>query len=508
MRIGGLASGMDTETIIRDMMKAHRIPLDKITQKKAYTQWQMDDYRSVNRDLKKLDQKLLDKAILQKNYMYKNVNVSDEKAVSIKSLNAASDFSGTLEVHKLAKQANLQGGVITRNDGEQLTDERISTTKLSDLKGLIFVDGVATITVKTPNGKESTLKFSEADSVEAVITSINKDTGTSAFFDSHSGTIAMSAKESGEGFIEISGNLAEALKLTSTEGAKSNSGDNAEFTFNGLKTERSSNSFQISGFEVTLKQTTSSPVTFSSSTDVDKVMDTVVQFVNDYNEMIESLNSKIREKKFRDFPPLSDEQKKDMKEKEIELWEEKAKSGTMRNDPAISSMLTELRGIMTKEVIVGYSDEKDDSGNPLPIKMTLKDLGVTPSESYSDNGKLIINEDKLREKIAENPDYVYNLIGRDDKTNSKNSGIAQDYRKALQDTQKVITEKAGSSTAVNDTFALGRSLKSFDKQIERFEDKLKMMENRYWKQFSAMERAIQRANAQSAQLMNAFGGGM
>ena len=36
MRIGGLASGMDTETMIRDLMKAHRIPLDKITQKKQY----------------------------------------------------------------------------------------------------------------------------------------------------------------------------------------------------------------------------------------------------------------------------------------------------------------------------------------------------------------------------------------------------------------------------------------------------------------------------------------
>ena len=46
MRISGLASGMDTESMIRDMMNAHRIPLDKITQKKQYVEWQLDDYRS------------------------------------------------------------------------------------------------------------------------------------------------------------------------------------------------------------------------------------------------------------------------------------------------------------------------------------------------------------------------------------------------------------------------------------------------------------------------------
>ena len=51
MRIGGLASGMDTESIIRDMMNANRIPLDKITQKKQYLEWQLDDYRSINRNL-------------------------------------------------------------------------------------------------------------------------------------------------------------------------------------------------------------------------------------------------------------------------------------------------------------------------------------------------------------------------------------------------------------------------------------------------------------------------
>ncbi|WP_301107829.1 flagellar hook-associated protein 2 [Sporosarcina sp.] len=504
MRIGGLASGMDTDQIIKDMMKAHRIPLDKITQKKQYTTWQMEDYRSTNRDLKKLSDKLLTDSILQKNYLHKSVNVSDETAVSIRSVSGSSDFSGSLEVKRLAKQATLQGGEIT----QKYTDKQIKESTLAELN---LSNSDSKISIEAPGRGIVEIEIKSTDTISSVLKNINDNTGVNAFYDSHTGKIAMSSKESGEGSIivkDVTGDLAEKLKISNDPnsivktGAVSVAGQNAKFVFNGLETERPSNTFQINGFEVTLKQPTTSAVTFSSSADSDKIVDSVVQFVNDYNEMIENLNSKIKEKNFRDFHPLSDEQKADMKEKEIELWEEKAKSGTLRNDPAISSMLSKLRGIMTKEVIVG----EDDNGQP--IKMTLADLGITPSKSYSDNGKLMIDENTLRKKIAENPDHVYNLIGRDDKTVTNNSGIAQDYRKALQDAQKTISAKAGSSTAVNDTFALGRSLKSMDKQIARFEDKLQMMETRYYKQFAAMERAIQRANAQSAQLMQSLGGGM
>ncbi|WP_153720648.1 flagellar hook-associated protein 2 [Sporosarcina cascadiensis] len=521
MRIGGLASGMDTDQIIRDMMKAHRIPLDKITQKKAYTTWQMEDYRSINRDFRKTSDKLFDTVIKQGTYLQKNVNVSDDKAVSIKSLNASNDFSGTLKVTQLATQATLQGASI-KNKVEGLDP---AITKLSQLGDIKFVDGKAVLKIKVgETGSEKSIELLQDDTIESALKKINKDSDVNAFYDSFSGRVALTAKNSGYHEISVSDsldtNVGSLLGLTATKADPgvnpeknpdlvfSSGGQNAIFTFNGLETQRESNTFQINGFEVTLKQVTDSPVTFSSSADSDKILDSIVGFVNDYNEMIEKLNSQIKEKKYRDFHPLSAEEKADMKEKEIELWEEKAKSGTLRNDPAISSMLTNLRGIMTKSVNTTDADGK-------PMKISLKDIGIEPSKSYSDNGKLIINEDKLREKIAENPNAIYDLIGRDAKdevgVNDKpglNSGIAQDFRKELTAAQTTISAKAGSSTAVNDTFALGRSLKSMDKQIDRFEDKLQMMETRYYKQFAAMERAIQKANAQSAQLMQSLGGGM
>ena len=88
---------------------------------------------------------------------------------------------------------------------------------------------------------------------------------------------------------------------------------------------------------------TGTTVTFSSAPDTDKIFDSVTKFVDEYNKLIEDLNKQIREPKYRDFQPLSAEQKKDMKEDEIKQWEEKAKSGTLRNDSTISSMLTQMR---------------------------------------------------------------------------------------------------------------------------------------------------------------------
>ena len=150
----------------------------------------------------------------------------------------------------------------------------------------------------------------------------------------------------GEKGSEIEGVVVTNGSDVTIDSSNRTAGQNAKFTFNGLKTERSTNTFQINDFEVTLKQVTAEgapPVTFSSAPDTDKIFDSVTKFVDEYNKLIEDLNKQLREPKYRDFQPLSAEQKKDMKEDEIKQWEDKAKSGTLRNDSTISSMLTQMR---------------------------------------------------------------------------------------------------------------------------------------------------------------------
>lgn len=499
MRIGGLASGMDTESIVRDLMKVNRIPLDKITQKKQYLEWQLDDYRSVNRQLFDFSSNTFSNMILSTSFSQKTVSVSAPDAVSVKNISSTSNFSGSIQVHQLAKNATLQGEKLVNKDSEIKVT---SSTKLEDLKDF---NGEKIMKIQAINkeGKlegVQELKFNATDTIDTVIKKINSETGVTAFFDEFSGKIAMTAKNSGKSDngpeIIIGGKLAEVMNINGNSTQNGTDGQNAIFTFNGLKTERPSNTFQINGFEVSLKQVTEAgkDVTFSSAADTNKIFDNVVKYVDEYNKLIEDLNKQIREPKYRDFHPLSTEQKGDMKEKEIELWEEKAMSGTLRNDSTISSMLTQMRTALMGSV------KGMDSGFD-----SLKAIGITTSNDYLANGKLIINEDELKKAISADPSKVHELFSKDGEK-VEEQGFARRLRTIVDNSQKIIADKAGKVGSVNNTFSLGRNLNEMNKQIERFEDRMQQMESRYWKQFTAMETAMHRANTQYASLMNAFGG--
>jgi flagellar capping protein FliD len=184
-----------------------------------------------------------------------------------------------------------------------------------------------------------------------------------------------------------------------------------------------------------------------------------------------------------------------MSEKEIELWEEKAKSGTLRSDSIITSGLSKMRQDLYGPVS-GIMSEFNQ----------LAAIGITTSSNYLDKGKLEINVDKLKKALSEDPNAVYELFNKDG-TTAAEQGIGKRLRSTIKATMTDIEKKAGKSYSVNNSFVLGRNLDDLDKQISKFEAKLIQVEDRYWRQFTAMEKAIQRANEQSVYLMQQFGGG-
>ena len=109
-------------------------------------------------------------------------------------------------------------------------------------------------------------------------------------------------------------------------------------------------------------------------------LDSIKTFVDKYNELIADFNGRLTEKRYRDYPPLLDDQKKDMKENDIKLWDEKAKSGLLTSDSTIRSFLTEMRNSLISTV------QNSGSFN------SLKDIGINFSSNYRDNGKLVLDE--------------------------------------------------------------------------------------------------------------------
>ncbi|WP_394188495.1 flagellar hook-associated protein 2 [Paenisporosarcina quisquiliarum] len=501
MRITGLASGLDTETMIKDMMKVQRMPIDKILQKKQYMEWQRDDYRTVNRQLFDFKNLISDSINREATYIQKTVTSSDPNSVKVRNIISTEDFTGSIKVDQLATQANMRSTV-----SNNISDTSKTLTEIFGISGeqkFSIQTLISNSNGTTSLGTAVELKFDPATtSLDKVLSEISSKTGVSAFYDSFTGRFALTADESGNNasgneivLNDISGTfLTGSLKLSVNNWEAANigygtEGKNAKFSINGLATERAGNTFQISGYEVSLFQTTSANVTFTSSTDTQAVLDKVVKFVDEYNKLIEGLNKNIRQKNYRDFQPLSTEQKKDLSDKEIELWEEKAKSGTLRNDSIISSTLNTMRSILNQSVTTSTGSVR------------LNDIGISTSNNYSENGKLIIDEGKLRAAISDNPNKIYELFS------TETTGLGEKLVKEINESRDKIVKKAGTDSSVNNSFSLGRTLNGFDSQITRFEARLQMVETRYYRQFGAMEAAIQRANQQSAYLMNSFGGG-
>lgn len=152
--------------------------------------------------------------------------------------------------------------------------------------------------------------------------------------------------------------------------------------------------------QITGPGTTEPPVTVTSTTDVDDIMKKVKDFVTMYNGLIKDLNDQTKETKYRDYAPLTDEQRKEMSENDIKLWEEKARSGLLRSDSIVRGGLAKMRSLIY-ESNPGVENEKYN---------TLYSIGITTSKSYNDGGTLEIDEEKLRKALEDDPDAITALF--------------------------------------------------------------------------------------------------
>lgn len=511
MRIGGLASGMDIDQIVGDLMKAEKLPLNKMQQNKQLFEWQRDEYRSMNKTLADFDRFIFDGIARQATFTKKTVTSSNESEVSVKNINATSNLNSTIKVEQLAQSAYMIGtGDIrkantTFDPNGKLTDQRMNID--ADFTSNSFT--IQSIQKDGTMGAAVSFTIDPVnDSLNSIISRINdSNAGVVAFFDSQSGRVSINAKNTGDAQnsdeIVISGDfLTSSLKIPTdfaTAGtSNSRAGTDAKVTINGLYTTRSSNTFQVNGFEYSLKAASNTDVRISSATDTDAIFNSITEFVTKYNEMIDTVNKKVNEERFRSYQPLTAEEKEAMGDKQAEMWEEKAKSGMLKGDSILSSGMNQMR----TDLYTRVGNDTDDVNNNYD---QLSEIGITTSKNYLERGKLVMDPTKLREAITNDPNAIYKLFNNES-TTVASQGLAKRLRSTIKSTIDKIEERAGNAAWTNQQFTLGKSLISVDKQINSFEARLGKMEDRYWRQFTAMEQAIQKANSQSAYLTQQFSG--
>lgn len=316
-------------------------------------------------------------------------------------------------------------------------------------------------------------------------------------------------------FSEYSSGLLDKLGLTANPtftadpaSTFSVQGKNAKVQFNGIASEYESNNFSILGLNFTAKQETTTPVDIVVNHDIDAAFNSIKSFVDKYNELIDEVNKKISEKKYRDFPPLTDEQRKDMKEDEIKRWEERAKSGTLTNDSILSKALSDMRTTMYSAV-EGLPEGQLNALAQIGISNT-NIQGKIVSGSYLDKGKLYIDEAKLKQALTDRPEEVVQMFrsSPNDSTLPKgDDGIAIKLHKQVTNILSTITEKAGAVGMDDENYLMGKEMKRQNKRIDDLTRRLEDLEKRYYKQFTAMETYMNRMNSQSAWLAQQFSTG-
>lgn len=540
IRFSGMASGMDTESIVKQLMQAKRFTLNKFTQDKTRTQWKREAYHSVNKDIATF---LLDarKKLGLTDYTYmgklspnsinkvdwaKKAKSSDENAIAVSADSTANTGSIDITVENIAKKATISG-----------------TTKLTSTSQFDNTEFKKVVV----NGKE--VDLSTVMSYEEASKKIAKETGLDITFGKvgqtkdSSGAVtetymfSLSTKETGADqkltFDESAKKLFEKLGVSTFNGDATNgysvSGENAKYKINGATIENSTNNVDINGLKLTLKNTTTSAVNVSVSTDVDGIYNKIKEFVDDYNKVVGGLQDKIAEKSYRDYAPLLSEQKEAMKENDIKLWEEKAKSGLLAKDSNISSMLSNVRSGMYEKVSGAGS---------------MYEFGIETG-NWKDGAKLNIDEKKLKKALSEDPQKVLDTLFKasDDitdytikkgdtaeqiaakragaKAQREGTGVFVRIMDDMADGMKSIVTQAGTgkessllkdvrgnimSGIISGKSLLEENIKIFDTRIVEENRRLKTYEDNLWRQFTAMEKAIQQMRDQSGWLMQQVGG--
>ncbi|AHD03992.1 flagellar filament capping protein FliD [Paenibacillus larvae] len=501
MRINGF-SGMDIDSMIANLMKAHRQPINRMNQKKTLYEWQQNSYREVNSKLVDFrNNKLLSKYTSSSFNTLKAAVSGNASAITAKATSKAATGTITIDVESLASSSRVKG------KNSQLAGR--GDEKLADLEaaGVLKLDGETSIKI---NGVS--IDFDpNTDTLNTIVQKINgnKEAGVTAFYNPDNGQISLTSKTTGTKEISLGGSL-----LTGTDNLNLNEkiqGTDAKVVINGVEATYSSNQFSVNGIEVTLHAATGNqPSIVSTSLDADQIVETIKSFINDYNEVLKLLNDKVIEERYRKFPPLTDEQKKDMKEADIKLWEEKAKSGMLKGDPILRKAISELRSAMTTPIYLGPADATSEEKAKNSI--TLADIGIETGKWF-EGGKLTLkNEAKLRETLEKNPEKLMAFFTNrpsGDNPPQEQVGVFNKMVDSLKGTLKDISDKAGTSrystdkgSTLKDQSILGKQIAELNKKIDQTNAKLKSIEDRYYRQFTAMEVALNKLNSQSGSLMS------
>jgi len=308
-------------------------------------------------------------------------------------------------------------------------------------------------------------------------------------------------------------------------GIRVSNGTDARFMYSvngGPATEvrRESNTFTQDGITFTLNPgAEGQTINVNLTRDTTATLNFIRDFVEAYNELRNSINDMIHERRARSmgsfFEPLTDEERRGMSEREIEQWEAQARTGLMRRNNALTQIVNQMRSDLFNGVILA-----DGS------RISLDQIGITPSNSHQDRGALVIDEARLKAALETQGGRIAEMFTARPDTNQAIHGSAGHGDRRIGDSpvglgerlnaliinatgvtlgdRGTLTDRAGGNARTDSTNDLAELIRREDTRIANTTRLLQRREEALYRMFGRLEVALAQSDSQMNFMMQMF----
>lgn len=282
------------------------------------------------------------------------------------------------------------------------------------------------------------------------------------------------------------------------ENAKKTEGADATIYLNGIKYTGESNTFEVNGLTITALQKSSESVTLTTRQDTEGVYNVIKNFLKEYNSLINEMDKLYNAEETKDYEPLTEDEKKEMSDSDVEKWEAKIKGSILRRDSNLSTLASVMKNTMLKGATVNGK------------QMYLADFGIETGSWFT---------------TAENEKNAYHINGDEDdstvsaKANDLKAAIAADPNTVIaffsELSNSLYSELNKQSSSIEGIRSFGSfyddkkiqdDYNSYKEKIKKQEDKLTAMENRWYDKFTAMETAMAKMQSNQSAISSLLGG--
>lgn len=538
IRMTGMVSGLDTDSIVKELVSAYSTKKEKYEKEQTKLGWKQDIWKDLNKEVNTF-YKSVGNLRFASGYSTKKTISSDTTKASVSAGSGA--VTGTQKLHVLAtaQSGYLTGGKITATD----TNTKVtSATKLSEL-GFTEDETTLKFSAKDKDGNDISkdIKLSKDSSIGDAVQAL-RDAGLNASFDANNGRIFLSSSSTGAATdfslesdgSDASKDLLNTLALNTDESevteaskrATKIDGSDAAIVLNGVVYTSSSNNFSINGLSISVNAVTDSmdlsqaktngsldadkisdmlannplddskAISITTSTDTQAIYDKIKDFLTSYNNIINKMTKLYNADSAGNYEPLTDDEKSEMSDSEIEKWETKIKDSLLRRDSTLSTVMSAMTTAMSSGATVngktyflsnfgistlGYMNAAENEQNAYHID------GDEDDENTSGN------TDKLMAALNSDPDTVVDFMKQ----------MATNLYNAI-DKQMTSTTLRSRYSIYNDK-EMTTQYKNYTTTIKEWETKISDKEDYYYKKFSSMETALSKLNSQTSSLSGLLG---